>query len=148
MYKSTNVINGTFLAPYRSVIYHNPATFNGQIISKGVNIHSDANLNSVPLSTPEPCLAGVAVELSNGTVATQVTTATGFQFANLGTGTYNLRETSLPSGYSFFKANPGSIGGTAATVAPAVAPAQNAIQGIPFTFGTNAINYNFGVKRN
>ncbi|MEQ1850425.1 MAG: SdrD B-like domain-containing protein [Chthoniobacteraceae bacterium] len=148
MYKATNVINGTFLAPQRSVIYHNPASFNGQIIAKGLNIHSDANLTSVPLTAAEPCLPGVTVRLSNGTSTTQVTTATGFLFANVAPSTYSITETIIPAGYSFFRANPGSAGGTAATVAPAVFPAQNAIQNIPIASGTNATGYDFGLKRN
>ena len=148
MYKATNVINGTFLAPYRSVIYHNPASFNGQIIAKNVTIHSDANLTSTPLTTSEPCLAGVTVQLSNSTTATQLTTISGYTFLNLGAGSYSIAATSLPPGYSFFKANPGSFGGTAATVAPAMMPAQNAILNIQIPSGGSAINYDFAVKRN
>jgi hypothetical protein len=88
------------------------------------------------------------VQLSNGSITSQVTTPTGYAFSNLAPATYNVTVTSLPGGYSFFNANPGSEGGTPATVFPAVAPAKNAIQGIPAAFGTNAVDYNFGVKRN
>jgi hypothetical protein len=42
--KSSNVFAGTVLAPTGSVIYHNPATFNGAIIAKSIDVHSDFNI--------------------------------------------------------------------------------------------------------
>ena len=54
--KSATVFNGTILAPNGSVEYHNPATFNGAIIARHIDVHSDFNLNHVPL-VPEPSAA-------------------------------------------------------------------------------------------
>ena len=147
MYKATNVINGTFLAPYRAVIYHNPATFNGQIIAQSVAIHSDANLTSVPSSIPETCLAGATVQLLNtSTNATINTTSTmsGYSFASLAAATYTLTLTAVPAGYSAFAANPGTIGGN--TVGSALG--TNAIQGIALPVAGSGINYDFAVKKN
>jgi len=42
--KAANIFNGTILAPIGSVIYHNPAVFNGAIIAKNIAVHSDFNL--------------------------------------------------------------------------------------------------------
>ena len=65
--KATTVFNGTVLAPLigQSVIYHNPATFNGAIIAYNIDVHSDFNLNHVgyvpsPGSASLLGLAGVA----------------------------------------------------------------------------------------
>lgn len=44
LYKATNVFAGTILAPTGSVEYHNPATFDGRIIAKNINVHSDFNI--------------------------------------------------------------------------------------------------------
>lgn len=45
--KSNTTFNGTILAPLigQSVIYHNPATFNGAIYAYNINLHSDFNIN-------------------------------------------------------------------------------------------------------
>ena len=63
--KDTTVFNGTILAPFTTssdpVTYHNPATFNGAIIAKDINVHSDFNINHVPF-VPEP--AGATLLLS------------------------------------------------------------------------------------
>ena len=42
--KSPTVFDGTILAPTGSVIYHNPATFNGAIIAENIDVHSDFNI--------------------------------------------------------------------------------------------------------
>ena len=42
--KAANIFNGTVLAPVGSVIYHNPAVFNGAIIARNIAVHSDFNL--------------------------------------------------------------------------------------------------------
>ena len=102
----------------------------------------------MPLTGTEPCLAGVSVLLSGAFTATQVTTKDAYIFSNLAAGTYNVTETALSSGYSFFTASPGSVGGTPATVPPAVPPAQSAILNILLPANTNAINYDFGLKHN
>ena len=52
--KDCTVWNGTILAPTGNVIYHNPATFNGAIIAKNINVHSDFNLTHVPSTIPCP----------------------------------------------------------------------------------------------
>lgn len=46
--KASNVFAGTVLAPTGSVIYHNPATFNGAIIAKNIDVHSDFNISLPP----------------------------------------------------------------------------------------------------
>ncbi len=43
--KDANVFNGTILAPKGNVEYHNPATFNGAIYAKNINLNSMFNLN-------------------------------------------------------------------------------------------------------
>ena len=42
--KSSNIFRGTILAPTGSVIYHNPASFEGSIIALNIAVHSDFNL--------------------------------------------------------------------------------------------------------
>ena len=42
--KASNVFRGTILAPTGSVIYHNPASFEGSIIALNIAVHSDFNL--------------------------------------------------------------------------------------------------------
>lgn len=51
--KSSTIFNGTILAPTGSVEYHNPAAFNGAIIAKHIDVHSDFNLHQVAF-VPEP----------------------------------------------------------------------------------------------
>ena len=65
--KDSTVFNGTILAPFTTnsepVEYHNPATFNGAIIARDIDVHSDFNINHVPF-VPEPSsLAAVAMGL-------------------------------------------------------------------------------------
>jgi len=45
--KSNTTFNGTLLAPYigQSIIYHNPASFNGAIYGYNIALHSDFNIN-------------------------------------------------------------------------------------------------------
>lgn len=50
--KDSSVFNGVILAPTGSVDYHNPATFDGAIIAKDINLHSDFNLTHTVI--PEP----------------------------------------------------------------------------------------------
>ena len=68
--KSTNVVNGTFLAPQRDLIYHNPAGFAGAVIAHNINIHSDGNLEAArsarPMSAPAS-LSGFVYVDDNGT---------------------------------------------------------------------------------
>jgi choice-of-anchor A domain-containing protein len=51
--KANTTFRGTILAPTSTVEYHNPAVFEGAIIAKNINVHSDFNLTHVPL-IPEP----------------------------------------------------------------------------------------------
>ena len=62
--KDSTVFNGTILAPFTTsanpVTYHNPATFNGAILARDIDVHSDFNINWVPF--PEPSsLVGLAL---------------------------------------------------------------------------------------
>ena len=146
--KATNVINGTFLAPYGSALYHNPAAFNGAIIAKNVTIHSDANLKSVPLSPGEGCLAGVPVTLTgisgSGQSVSLVTTTTtsGYNFPSLPPGTYTVTVTA-PVGYAVGAINVGTING-----APdGIAVPPNQIAQIVVRSGDSAINDDFGLVR-
>ena len=50
--KSTNAVSGTFLAPQRDLIYHNPAGFTGAVIADDIDIHSNGNLK--PLRSARP----------------------------------------------------------------------------------------------
>jgi hypothetical protein len=53
--KDTSVFNGTILAPFGAITYHNPATFNGRIIGYQLTLHSDFNITSPPPpAVPEP----------------------------------------------------------------------------------------------
>ena len=45
---------GTILAPLGVVDYHNPATFDGSIIAKDINLHSDFNISYSSIVVPEP----------------------------------------------------------------------------------------------
>lgn len=54
--KSSTVFLGIIFAPDGSVIYHNPATFDGRIIAREIDLHSDFNIENPPPPTtvPEP----------------------------------------------------------------------------------------------
>jgi hypothetical protein len=104
--KSTNVVNGTFLAPQRSLVYHNPAAFNGAVIAKNLDLHANANLNNGDASPAPSSLSGfvdqvggvpvvgvtlVLSDAGGNTVATTTTAADGsYSFAGLGAGTYTI----------------------------------------------------------
>ena len=51
--KADNIFIGTILAPTGSVEYHNPATFNGAIIAKNIDVHSDFNISKPHAEVPE-----------------------------------------------------------------------------------------------
>jgi len=66
--KEGTLFNGTILALNGNVDYHNPATFNGRIIARDINLHSSFNINgpttitSVPVPAALPLLtAAMAV---------------------------------------------------------------------------------------
>jgi hypothetical protein len=73
--KDSTVFNGTILAPFTNagspVVYHNPATFNGAIIARDFDVHSDFNINQVPFTPdlPEPGALGLAVLTCGGAAA-------------------------------------------------------------------------------
>lgn len=50
--KASTVFKGTILAPIGSVIYHNPASFEGAIIAQNIAVHSDFNLTQKNLDIP------------------------------------------------------------------------------------------------
>ena len=53
--KDASVFRGTILAPSGSVEYHNPATFEGAIIAKNIDLHSAFNVTHTSFDTiPEP----------------------------------------------------------------------------------------------
>lgn len=56
VYKSSSTFVGTIFAPDGRVEYHNPASFQGRIIAKSIDVHSDFNITSPPPPTkvPEP----------------------------------------------------------------------------------------------
>jgi hypothetical protein len=62
--KAETIFNGTILAPFttssKPVIYHNPATFNGAIIARDINVHSDFNITHVAF-VPEPATGALLV---------------------------------------------------------------------------------------
>jgi hypothetical protein len=62
--QASSVINGTVLAPLRSVNYHNPAVFNGAIIAQDVSIHANADISFVGF-VPPVAIGGAAL---SGTV--------------------------------------------------------------------------------
>ncbi|MBN1558615.1 hypothetical protein JW998_00080, partial [candidate division KSB1 bacterium] len=50
--KDASIFMGTILAPTSDMEYHNPATFEGAIVAKNINVHSDFNLTHKPLDIP------------------------------------------------------------------------------------------------
>ena len=60
--KAGTIFQGTILAVQRSVDYHNPASFDGRIIAKNINLHSDFNVTATSgatVSIPEPTGIGL-----------------------------------------------------------------------------------------
>ena len=57
--KESTVFLGTILAPTGSVIYHNPASFDGAIIARDINLHSMFNLEGIPSNVPKPATLGL-----------------------------------------------------------------------------------------
>jgi hypothetical protein len=119
--KSADVIYGTFLAPHRSVNYHDPAFFHGAVIARGISIHSNGDLNFAGFNPPAAPsglsgsaldegtgggLAGVTVTLTTTNslgqivvVATATTDVNGaFSFTGLAAASYTITE-SPPPGY-------------------------------------------------
>jgi hypothetical protein len=168
LYKSSNVINGTFLAPERSIDYHNPASFNGAIIALNIDIHSNANLTgaafTLPIVAPPASLTGyvtdqngfgllgVIVNLTgtdnegNTVNRTATTDSTGFyQFMNLAPSDINnyrvsYQVSSLPSGYVPLQANAGTVNGNPDGTAESTA---TTISQVALAAGQNGINYDF-----
>jgi hypothetical protein len=140
LYKAENIIRGTFLAPQRDVNYHNPASFEGAIIARGLNLHSMGNLRHRPTSFQEPCLAGATMRLTNGGTLDVSTTAAGYTFSSLSAATYALTLQALPSGYTALQAIPGTLGGTAT--------GATTISGIVVPSGAVGSGYDFRVRKN
>jgi hypothetical protein len=140
LYKAENIIRGTFLAPQRDVNYHNPASFEGAIIARGLNLHSMGNLRHRPTSFQEPCLAGATMRLTNGGTLDVSTTAAGYTFSSLPAATYALTLQALPSGYTALQAIPGTLGGTAT--------GATTISGIVVPSGAIGSGYDFRVRKN
>ncbi|MGE5430073.1 MAG: SdrD B-like domain-containing protein [Syntrophomonadaceae bacterium] len=137
LYKATNVFYGTILAPTSSVTYHNPATFEGAIIAKNINLHSDFNLTQrsldIPCETPttaslgdfiwndlnhngiqdagEPGIQNVTVQLykcsDNTLVATTTTNASGYYLFSNLPAGQYYVKVTAPSGYSITTQNVG-----------------------------------------
>lgn len=61
--KASTIFKGTILAPLGSVIYHNPASFEGAIIAKNIAVHSDFNLTQKKLEIP--CISNGTLSLGN-----------------------------------------------------------------------------------
>ena len=61
--KASTIFKGTILAPLGSVIYHNPASFEGAIIAKNIAVHSDFNLTQKSLDIP--CIPNGNLSLGN-----------------------------------------------------------------------------------
>jgi hypothetical protein len=139
LYKAENIIRGTFLAPQRDVNYHNPASFEGAIIAKGLNLHSMGNLRHRPTTFREPCLDGATMRLTNGGTREVTTTAAGYTFSSLPAATYTLTLQALPSGYTALQAIPGTLGGTATSA--------TTTSGIVLPSGAIGSGYDFRVRK-
>jgi hypothetical protein len=161
LFKSSNVVVGTFLAPQRSVIYDNPASFTGAIIAQNIDIHSGADLTGATFAVP----AGVSGFVFNGTqgrvmpgvqltlaelvngqwvnVATTTTAGDGsYSFGGLQSGTSQITETppAIPPGFSSESTN--SSAGTVNGVTDGTS-GTTAIGNINLAGGNNGINYDF-----
>jgi len=154
-----SVINGTFLAPDRTVDYQGHGTFNGAVIAKSIDIQSHADLTFAGFTPPaqpgslkgfvyddstgiDVAQSGVSVTLTNtaGTVSTTTTTGAdgSYSFAGLPPGTYTITETP-PGNYSSLSASPGTVNG----MTDGNEQNQSTINLITLASGNNGINYDF-----
>ncbi len=138
---ASSVINGTFLAPHREVIYKGHATFNGAIDARDVDIHDRGVVHFVGFHIPvapaklsgyeyidndrsgtmnagDAGLAGVTITLTGvndlgaNVSLTATTDSNGFyQFLGLRPGTYTIAQ-SPPFSYRDETANIGTLGGS------------------------------------
>ncbi|MBI3823503.1 MAG: carboxypeptidase regulatory-like domain-containing protein [Planctomycetes bacterium] len=155
--KDSNVVNGTVLAPWRSVNYHNPAVFNGAIIAQSINIHSSGQLTFVPFSPPVSAspatISGYAMD-TNGAALAGVTITLRDQFGNTvqqvttdANGYYLITNIPADSGYSLSASLTGyrSVSATAGTDNgnPDGTSGASTITDIGLGSGDAAVNYNF-----
>jgi hypothetical protein len=155
--KPGSVVNGTFLAPWGSVEYHDPASFTGAVIAQNINIHSNANLVAALFTPPQPATAslsgsvlnqsgvpesGVTLTLTNTSTAQQFTAETGadgqYSITGVPAGTYNLVE-------STFLTTTSATAGTDNGQPDGTVVSPTEIDAIGLNGGDSAINYNFSV---
>jgi hypothetical protein len=157
---ANSVLQGTLLAPHRSVTYHHGTNVDGAVVAKFIFIHAHVNLSGITFTPPsslsgyvyddtnnngvkdpqEVGLGGVLVSListdnlGNTVHLTQRTDANGFySFTGLRPGKYTLSE-SQPLGFIDGKDSIGSQGGTV------VGHQLN----LTLNAGINGVNNNFG----
>ena len=155
-------MNGTFLAPLRSLDYHNPASFNGAVIAKYIDIHSNANMtnggpgatlgslsgyvyrdfnNNGIRETGETGINFVRITLTGtndlGAVFVETFTDTeGFyHFDDLRPGNYTITE-EQPSDFDDGKDTAGTLGGDNST--------NDVLASILLGAGQHGVEYNFG----
>lgn len=61
--KAETIFAGTILAPTGHVEYHNPATFNGRIIARDIDVHSDFNISATIRTIPTPAALPAGLSL-------------------------------------------------------------------------------------
>jgi choice-of-anchor A domain-containing protein len=151
----SSVLNGTFLAPMRSVDSDDVGLFNGSIIARNISISGDMDMVGTPFSLPMGQLASlsgsatllfqdgtvmgpmenVEITLLNSqgeVVAVAFTDANGnFQFTGLAEGTYTLLGTGV-------QATPGTVNGS-----PSGVGGEDFIAEIVLGPGQVGVNYNF-----
>jgi len=159
--RDNSVINGTFLAPKRGVVFQDQAPFHGAVIAQDISIQGNAELNFVGFNLPSTGLSslsgtvldekaaaglsGVTITLTTTdglgqTVVVATTTTDGngaFSFPGLAAGNYTITETLL-GGYIDDLNQIGSAGGTTSDCKFNVALAGG-VDGTGYTFGDLAI---------
>jgi uncharacterized lipoprotein NlpE involved in copper resistance len=160
--RRASVIDGTFLAPQRTVRYHNAGSFNGAVIAHNVDLDTRANLVAALFSVPTVSaaaisgvvttnggdgpvgMAGVQVTLSGtdaqGRSVTLTVTTDGsgaYSFTGVAAGTYMLTAETM-TGYSQNLASAGTVNGQVDGLGGSGVITQIVLNG-----GDAGINYNF-----
>jgi hypothetical protein len=157
---ASDVVDGTFLAPFRTVSDLNGSVVNGAIVARSVSIGSGGNLDfagfSLPVAASPASVSGFAfgsgssVPMANVTLTLTGTTVSGqkvtltttsaadgsYSFADLQPGTYTITETP-PASY-IASGTAGTVGGTRDGTAQGAS-----VVNVVLASGNNGVNYDF-----